>query len=163
MKVKLKKVGRPALPADIEKLERKIGAALPCSFLEFIRHHDGAVPESNIFKIGLANTSAVRGFIPVREIPAERANIEDLPSTAFPFASDDCGNYVFIDAAVGAVYFWDHELPTPPVQLAPDFAAFIQEVLEPFDPGSIKLKPGQVISAWIDPDFLKSLKQKGDE
>lgn len=27
----------------------------------------------------------------------------------------------------------------------------------PFDVQSVKLKPGQVIKAWIDPDFLKGL------
>jgi hypothetical protein len=155
VKVKLTK-GRLALLADTEKLEREIGEALPNSFLEFIGQHDGAEPETNIFKIGGANESGVNGFIPVREIPDERANIENLPSTAFPVAWAEGGNYVFVDAACGTVYFWDHEQPIPPVQMASDFAAFV-ELLEPFDPGSIKLKPGQVKSAWIDPDFLKSL------
>jgi hypothetical protein len=131
---------------------------LPNSFLAFIRQHDGAEPETNIFKIGSANESGVNGFIPVRKIPDERANIENLPSTAFPVAWAEGGNYVFVDAASGAVYFWDHEQPEAPVQMASDFAAFA-EMLEPFDPGSIKLRPGQVKSAWIDPDFLKSLGQ----
>jgi hypothetical protein len=63
-----------------------------------------------------------------------------------------------VDAACGAVYFWDHEQPTPSVQIASDFAAFV-ELLRPFDPDSIKLMPGQVMSAWIDPDFLKSVGQ----
>lgn len=155
MKVKMTK-GRSALPSDIENLESEVGGALPNSFLEFIRQHDGAEPETNIFKVGGTNESGVIGFIPVREVPDERANIENLPPTAFPIAWAEGGNYVFIDAASGAVYFWDHEQPTPPVQMASDFAAFV-EMLEPFDPSSIKLKPGQVKSAWIDPDFLKSL------
>jgi hypothetical protein len=42
--------------------------------------------------------------------------------------------------------------------MASDFSAFM-EMLEPFDPGSIKLRPGQAKSVWIDPDFLKSLGQ----
>src|SRR5579862_7262050 len=157
MKVRLTK-GRPALPADIEKLQRHIGEALPNSFLEFIRQHDGAEPETNSFKIGGVNESGVNGLIPVHDVPSERANIENLPPTAFPFAWAEGGNYVFIDTASGAVYFWDHEQPTPPIQLASDFAAFM-EMLEPFDPSSIKLQPDQVKSAWIDPDFLKSLDQ----
>lgn len=157
MKVKLTN-GRPAPLADIEKLQREIGSALPKSFLEFIRQHDGAEPETNIFKIGGVNESGVNGFIPVREIPTERANIENLPPTAFPIAWAEGGNYVFVDTASGAVYFWDHEQPTPPVRMASDFTSFM-EMLEPFDPSSIQLKPGQVKSAWIDPDFLKSLNQ----
>lgn len=157
MKVKLTK-GRPALPSDIERLQREIGATLPNSFLEFVRQHDGAEPEINIFKIGSANESGVSGFIPVRNITGERANIDALPPTAFPIAWAEGGNYLVIDAASGAVYFWDHEQPTPLVRMAPDFAAFIEK-LEPFDPSSIRLKPGQVKSAWIDPDFLKNLEQ----
>ena len=157
MKVKLTR-GRSALLADIETLEREIGEALPNSFLEFIRQNDGAEPETIIFKIGDVNQSGVNGFIPVREIADERANIENLPSTAFPVAWAEGGNYVFVDAASGAVYFWDHEQPTPPVPTASDFAAFT-ELLEPFDQGAIKLRPGQVKSVWIDPDFLKSLGQ----
>lgn len=155
MKLKLTN-GRSARPANIEKLEREIGEALPSSFLEFIRQHDGAEPETNICKIRGTNDLGFNGFIPVREIPDERANIENLPSTGFPVAWAEGGNYVFVDAASGAVYFWDHEQPTPPVQIASDFAAFV-EMLEPFDPGSIKLRPGQVKRVWIDPDFLKSL------
>ena len=85
---------------------------------------------------------------------------EQISKTSLPRRSRSLGlrggNYVFVDGATGAVYFWDHEQPTPPVQMASDFAAFM-EMLEPFDPGSIKLKPGQVKTAWIDPDFLKSL------
>ncbi len=157
MKVKLTK-GRSALLSEIEKLESEIGRALPHSFLEFIRQYDGAEPETNIFKIGNVNESGVKGFIPVREVSEERRNIENLPLASFPIAWAEGGNYVFIDALSGSVYFWDHEQPVPPVQMASDFAAFI-EMLEPFDPGSIRLKPGQVKSAWIDPDFLKKFKQ----
>jgi hypothetical protein len=157
MKVKLLK-GRPALPADIRLLENEIGSSLPAVFLEFLKSNDGAEPETNGFKVAMKNESGVNGFIPVREIPSERANIENLPSTAFPIAWAEGGNYVCIDAASGVVYFWDHEQPSLPVPLAQDFADFLN-LLEAFDPSSVKLKPGQVKSAWIDPDFLKSIGQ----
>lgn len=157
MKIKLTK-GRSALPSDVQELEREIGKVLPNSFLEFVRQHDGAEPETNIFKIAGSNESGVNGFIPVREVLAERANIENLPVTAFPVAWAEGGNYVSIDAASGTVYFWDHEQPDPLIQIASDFTAFL-EMLEPFDLSLVKLKPDQVESAWIDPDFLKSLGQ----
>jgi len=53
------------------------------------------------------------------------------------------------------VFFGDHELPDKLTQLG-SFAAFL-ELLEPFDPDSIQLKPGQVGRVWIDPEFLKKL------
>ena len=63
MQVELTK-GRSAVLADIKTLESVIGQALPVSFLEFVRLHDGAEPETNIFKIGGTNESGVNGFIP---------------------------------------------------------------------------------------------------
>ena len=155
MKLTLAK-GKSASRADIERLEHKIGEALPRSFLEFVSQHDGAEPETNIFKIGRTNESGVNGFIPICKIPTERANIENLPARAFPFAWAEGGNYVYLDVTDESVYFWDHEQPNPATPIASDFTAFI-EMLKPFDPSSIKLRPGQVKSAWIDPDFLKSL------
>jgi hypothetical protein len=47
------------------------------------------------------------------------------------------------------VFFWDHELPEKPVELAANFGAFV-ELLEPFDIQTIQLKPGQVKKVWID-------------
>ena len=54
----------------------------------------------------------------------------------------------------GRVAFWDHELEDddPVSVLASDFASFF-ETLRPFDPSSVELKPGQVISVWVDPDL----------
>ncbi len=158
MKIKLTK-GHPAMPMDIEELQREVGGELPPSFIDFLQHHDGAKPETNSFKIGYTNGSGVNGFIPLGDILSARGNIDALPTTAFPIAWTEGGNYVFIDmAADGSVFFWDHEQPERPTLLASDFASFVN-MLEPFDPTSIKLRPGQVTSAWIDPDFLKSLDQ----
>lgn len=96
-----------------------------------------------------------------REIPSERLCIENLSSSAFPIAFDDCGNFVVLDAKIAAVYFWDHEIGTPLFEIATDFADFIER-LEPFDTSSINLKPGQVKRVWIEPGFLESLREKGD-
>jgi len=40
--------------------------------------------------------------------------------------------------------------------LADSFDAFFSSI-KPFDVIDVNLKPGQVISAWIDPEFLKDL------
>lgn len=65
--------------------------------------------------------------------------------------------HVFINQADGgAAFYWDHEWPDSMVRLPSNFRSFM-ELLEPFDIASIKLSPGQVKTAWIDPDFLKGL------
>jgi len=155
MKIKMRN-GRSATPGEIARFEGQIGHSLPLSFLEFVRKHDGAEPETNLFKIGEAIESGVNGFIPIGEILVERANIEGIPSTLIPVAWAEGGNYVLLDLTSGVLLFWDHEQPNFKIRLVSDFASFIG-MLEPFDPASIKLRPGQVESVWIDPDFLKSL------
>ncbi|MBX3432813.1 MAG: SMI1/KNR4 family protein [Pirellulales bacterium] len=100
------------------------------------------------------NDSGVNRFIPVRQILAERKNIEELSARAFPIAWAEGGNYVLIDLdAAGAVFFWDHETAES-TKLADDFDGFLA-TLQPFNVDDIELKPGQVKSVWVDPDFLK--------
>ncbi|MBC3930031.1 SMI1/KNR4 family protein [Undibacterium sp. CY21W] len=157
MKLKLTK-GRAASRSEITALERKIGMAIAPEFVEFAVENDGAEPETNIFKISEANESGVNGFIPVKEIYKESSRIENLPQFSFPVAWAEGGNYVLIcQGENGAVYFWDHEQPDNITRLAANFGLFLN-LLEPFDVSTVKLKPGQVKEAWIDPDFLKSLK-----
>lgn len=159
MKVKLTK-GSAASQRDIALLQQKLGEPLPSEFVEFIARHDGAEPETNIFRCGTANESGVNGFIPVKEIASEMQRIENLPSRSFPVAWAEGGNYVYIDQAEnGAVFFWDHERPDCSAKLSSSFQSFL-ELLEPFDLSSVKLKPGQLKRIWIDSDFLKEIQDK---
>ncbi len=156
MKLQLKK-GRAASQNDIAALQQRIGEPIVSEFLEFVAVNDGAEPETNIFKVGATNESGVNRFIPIKEIIHEMSQIENLPKKSFPFAWAEGGNYVFLNQADnGAVFFWDHEQPDNLVKLANGLRSFL-ELLEPFDISSIKLKPGQVKNAWIDPDFLKEV------
>ncbi|MGA3170141.1 MAG: SMI1/KNR4 family protein [Chthoniobacteraceae bacterium] len=158
MKIKLKN-GKAASPKAISAVEAILGCRLSASFRSFLQHNDGAEPETNIFHIGNNNECGVNEFIPLDQIPKERRYIENIPTKAYPVAWAEGGNYVFIDESKGgAVFFWDHEVPEEIVALAPNFAAFL-EMLEPFDVKSVKLKPGQVKSVWVDPEFLKRLKK----
>jgi hypothetical protein len=156
MRLKLNN-GRAASQDAIDVLQQKIGEPLVSDFLEFVAEHDAAEPETNTFKVGTANASGVNGFIPVAEILTETKRIENLPSRSFPVAWAEGGNYVILNQAEkGTVYFWDHEQPDQLVRLSNSFRLFL-ESLEPFDVSTIKLKPGQVKAAWINPEFLKKL------
>jgi hypothetical protein len=156
MSVKLKG-GKPASSEDFEALEAHLGESVLEPFRRFVLANDGAKPEGNIFA---ANRNVgVTGFIPVREIWDKRRFLVDrLPPRAFPVAWDDCGNFVVIDQDEGgAVYFWDHELHDPLTRLADDWDLFLAG-LEPFDPDSVEVPPGSVLTV-VDFETYQHLKE----
>ncbi len=158
MKLQLQN-GKAASEKAIVALEAELGCRLSDSYRAFVRTCDGAKPETNVFAVSDKNQCGVNRFIPADEIWKERSHIENIPSRAYPIAWAECGNYLFVDEdRNGAVFFWDHDEPEKVVELAPKFEIFL-DLLEPFDIKSIKLRPGQVKGAWIDPEFLKRLKK----
>jgi hypothetical protein len=151
--------GKPASEGTILALEAELGCQLSGSFRIFLKTYDGAKPETNVFKIDDTNESGVNAFIPAEQIPKARRLIENIPPKGYPVAWTEGGNYVFLDEdRDGAVFFWDHEIPDEPTELASSFGSFL-ELLEPFDMGTVHLKPSQVKEVWVDPDFLRSLKK----
>lgn len=156
MNIRLKNPKRAVSSSEIGAFEATFGAALPEDYKQFLSQHNGSAPETNIFKINERNGCGVNAFIPFAELLKERALIGDeIPAKAIPIAWAECGNFVCLDLGnAGAVFFWDHEEPDRPTQLARTFAAFL-DLLKPFDVSSIKLKPCQVKNAWIDPSLLQ--------
>jgi hypothetical protein len=151
--------GKTASEQDILALETALGCQLSDSLRKFLQEHDGAKPENNIFKIGDTNECGVNRFIPCGEILKERNYIENTPPKSFPVAWAEGGNYIFVDEGKnGVVCFWDHETAEA-TSLAVTFGDFL-DLLQPFDPSTVKLKPGQVKRIWIDPEFLKRLKKQ---
>jgi hypothetical protein len=150
------KGGQQAAVSDMAALEELIKQPLDSQFRRFIETNDGADPEENSFPVGgVAHVGAVKEFIPVANIVHERGFIDDIGPHAYPVATSEGGNYVILDQDQdGAIFFWDHEVEGGVSKLADSFDAFL-DMIEPFDPSTVKPAPGQVESAWIDPDFLK--------
>jgi hypothetical protein len=147
--------GEPATPARVEALERIIGQPLPRSFRHFVLAQDGGEPADNVFLIpGGKNESGVNDFLSLAEI--ERELVQPTPDGVVPIAHAEGGNLVMLRLSDGRIFFWNHEVQCPEglIELAPSFAAF-REALRPFDISEVRLGPGQVKSAWIDPDLLK--------
>lgn len=150
----------PAPSADaLERLREWIGSDLPSSYLDFVAAHDGAEPAPNSLNT-VDNEVGVRRFIPVGEAPTLAERIDGFPVHVIPIAEDDCGNYFYVEPKTGAVYFWDHEVEGRDEKVAENAAGFVER-LEQFDANRAQVAPGQVISSWIDPDFLASLKRDG--
>ncbi|MBD8469446.1 SMI1/KNR4 family protein [Sphingomonas sp. CFBP 8765] len=145
----------PTMPAptdaQLEALEQSVGVALPNSYVEFTRHHDGAVPEDN--SLGTQdNEVGVARFIPVGEAVKAASGIEGFPANVILLAEDGCGNHFYVDPGSGAVHFWDHELEGPDERVADSALAFVDR-LNPFDISRVKLAPGQDQGGWVDPSF----------
>lgn len=72
----------------------------------------------------------------------------EVLSTLNVLADDDCGNYFVL--LNEAVCFWDHETGDNEV-LFESVDDFVSRCSSP----EVELEPGQVESAWIDPEFAK--------
>jgi hypothetical protein len=144
--------------ADLSALEAMVGAELPTDYRAFLTEQDGGEPASNAFAIPNAdNESGVNEFLSVRQAMDELRRYGDrLPPHTVPIALAEGGNLILLALDNGGVTFWDHELEgaDPSFALEDSFSAFWQ-ALESFDASSVELKPGQVKSAWVDPDLLK--------
>jgi hypothetical protein len=145
---------------QIRAAERALGCTLPASVRAFVRDHDGARLADNAFDLP-DNRGGVRSFISLTEASVLRQQIEGFPKRGLPIAEDGCGNYVWLEPETGEILFWDHEIEDDSILIANDFGAFLA-ALQPFDPMSVVLKPGQVQSAWIDSDFLAEQKKLGN-
>ena len=160
MTVPFKKPNPPLSPSDLDDLERTLRVRLPGAYRDFLLKNDGGRPESNIFHIAEQNNeSSVNAFLTASEIISERQRMADrLAPGLAPIGEDDCGNFVCLNLTNGCVLFWDHELEGEDntVVVASSFEEFLLS-LKPFSPENVRL--GKVISAWIDPEFLKSLKK----
>ncbi|MBU0632394.1 SMI1/KNR4 family protein [bacterium] len=146
----------PVSKEDIESLENALNRKLPAEYINFLLSYNGAKAATNIFSVSENNDCGVDRFIPCKDIVKELKRIDHVSKNMIPVAWAEGGNYILQNLSNGKIFFWDHEIPEKQIELALDITDFIEK-LKPFDVNSIELKDGQVQSAWIDPDFLKSL------
>lgn len=146
------------LQGEIDYFVQSTGIIVPEKFKKYLQEFNGAQPETNVFSIDEKNESGVNKLIPISQMIEEQKYLDNVGESVFPIAWAEGGNYVVVDFDKNAsIYFWDHEEPENQTVLGSDVYDFLSK-LKPFDPDSVELKEGQVESAWIDPDFLKSLK-----
>ncbi len=145
-------------PDRLQRLLPSAAASEHSDWLDFLQRNDGAVPETNEFDVSGAAGSGVQAFFGAEQSVAAHRRLGDrMPGHLFPVAEAEGGNYVCLGLTpgTGGVFFWDHETEEA-TRIAASFSAF-QDGLRPFDPDSVELAEGQVVSAWIDPAFLASL------
>ena len=74
--------------------------------------------------------------------------VEVSMQSCVAFAEDDCGNY-FVQN-MDFIGFWDHETGEI-TKLSSSANEFVAALIQPAEN---QLRNGQVVSAWIDPEFL---------
>ena len=108
----------------------------------------------NIFKKGEEEFEVRRLF----QVQAWQPHTEPCRQAgSVVIGEDSCGNF-FLHAPDGSISFWDHETDGETL-LAANVESFCASLTEPTP---VVLKPGQVKSAWIDPNFLAELKRRGN-
>jgi SMI1 / KNR4 family (SUKH-1) len=139
----------PATSEDLLEAECDFGALFPADYRAFLLRYNGAIPEENVSRDD-PNINVIR-FLPLSISIKQRHLIEGFPINGWPIAEAPSGNYVYIRNDSLSVFFWDHEIDQDK-KIAGSFGEFLDS-LEPFDSDSIELKPEQIKSVWVDPDF----------
>lgn len=113
-----------------------------------------ALPKRNAFKTG-SDEFAVHTLFPVQ---TWRPHTEPCRQTGSLILGEDDGGNLFLQAPDGSVSFWDHETDEETV-LATSVEQFCDSLVEPTP---VVLRPEQVKSAWINPEFLDEQRRKGN-
>jgi len=163
--------GRPATGDDIARLEDELRTILPRDYVSFLQTEGGGRPTPNqsvhdqALELGVAVTDFFDADHLTKEWSKWRARV---PARLVPVADAEGGNLVCLSLHgedTGSVYFWDHENEVEDgvepddrniTQIAASFEEFLDGLL-PLGASGVD-QPGEVTSAWIDRDFLASLR-----
>lgn len=112
MPVSYRREAPPATPADVERLEQRIGHELPPDYRNYLLTRDGGRLQDN--------DQALKVVFGVREDAPDWAKMFNKldvfhgrhPDWLVPVAQDEYGNLFALsvrDQDYGSVWFWDHE------------------------------------------------------
>ncbi|WP_437957630.1 SMI1/KNR4 family protein [Sorangium sp. So ce119] len=153
MTVTFAKVQPPCEPSNIRALIKAVQEPLPEDYVEFLKAQDGGRVEPNEFPVDNYGAGVTEFFSASQVLREKRALMDRLPRDGWPIADAEGGNLILLRraGATWSITFWDHELEKE-VEVAPDFTRFLS-LLQPLEEPKAS---AQVVSAWIDPSFLKS-------
>lgn len=122
MQIKIKKKSPGATEKLIKNFECKTGITLPPEFKNFIKKHNGCIPETNAFEFD-GNSSDLNEFLSLEEIQkSKELLIGRVRDVTLPFADAEGGNLVCFNFESGSpiITFWDHETENE-ISLASNF------------------------------------------
>ena len=154
----------PATLEAIAEFERLCGYTLPPDYCDFLQRHNGGKPTPDTFPISPSiGSGGIRAFFGLHHgdyslADAYRCRFDSIPAHVIPIAEDGCGNFICLSLAEpnrGSISFLDHE-----TDIQHPVASSLTELISAlYELPPIQFLPGQVKSAWIDPDFLASLEK----
>ncbi|MEH7609006.1 SMI1/KNR4 family protein [Priestia megaterium] len=163
---------------DLERVEKKVGASFPEQYINFLRKYNGGEVENSIVELPFEE---IESFILSSFFGTRVEDINDIiscydtfenriPKGCVPIGRDVGGNIVCLNLnrkGYGYIFLWDHdielefednEMETQDLYyVAPSFDDFLQ-MIKPYNPEEDDLDGYEVEEVWIDPDFLKELK-----
>jgi hypothetical protein len=161
----------------INEFEQKIKYILPKDYFNFLLKNNGGKPEMNLCNVKDYKQISVNYFFGLDlKVRTNELNYalsvfnNRIPKGYIPIASAEGGNLICINLAsdTNTIYFWNHEEESeegeePTIKnmykIADNFTNFL-EMLEKFDASKVKVKKDDVVSSWIDPEFLKEIQKK---
>ncbi|MBZ5482364.1 SMI1/KNR4 family protein [Bacillus sp. T_4] len=163
---------------DLERVEKKVGASFPEEYVNFLRKYNGGEVEDSIVKLPFEE---IESFILSSFFGTRVEDINDIlscydmyegrvPKGSIPIGRDVGGNIVCLNLnreRYGYIFLWDHDIELEfednemEIQdlyyVAPSFNDFLH-MIKPYNPEEDDLDGYEVEEVWIDPDFLKELK-----
>jgi len=138
--LKIAKGGRSTVAslAELDKLEEKIGAALPASYRHFISEANGGHPELDTFYGSEGSQWGVNNFFFAGDDSSVESlvwNYDNRPfdssSKFLPIARGGGGDLFCLDLVSGQIVIWLHDTQGDSVRLvAENFEAFIDGLKE---------------------------------
>lgn len=162
---------------EFNNFQKDLGVNFPNEYIKFLEKNNGGNPELNI--VELLNDE-IKSFSVTEFFGVNNVKINDLksqyetykkriPSGNIPICRVEGGNIVCLNIDNGLISLWDHDtelinedvLSTNSLlKVAGSFEEFLS-LMKPYDLED-DLDDYKVEDVWIDPDFLKELKNDKD-
>lgn len=159
---------------EFNNFQKELGTNLPEAYINFLKKNNGGIPVLNIVELQNEEIKSfsVNDFFGVNHIKITDLKYqyetykERIPSGNIPICRVEGGNIVCLNIDNGFISLWDHdtELMKEEVvsvnsllKVASNFENFLS-LIKPYHHHEDDLDDYKVEDVWIDPDFLKELK-----
>jgi hypothetical protein len=162
---------------EFNNFQKELGVHLPNDYIKFLKKNNGGIPELNIVEL---QNEEIKSFSVTDFFGVNNVKINDLksqyetykeriPRGNIPICRAEGGNIVCLNIDNGFISLWDHDTElmnedaisiNSLLKVARSFEDFLS-LMKPYDQED-DLNDYKVEDVWIDPDFLKELKNDID-
>ena len=166
--IDIKKSGKLLNISDIIQLEKRIKLKLPKDYCEFLLEYNGGDPESNIIYFK-GNSLSINYFFglgvdSLYDLEKTYFQVKNrIPKYCIPICEVEGGNLLLLNYKKSSIYFWDHEEESNKLKhltkISNNFKNLL-DIIQPFDIESVNMDNCEVLEVWVDPDFLKEVRDQ---